>query len=497
MEWVTIAGDGQGSKSFAINPLYDELIKVLADGISHKNVFVAFRAAISLGKAQDSMSPTAGCPKSPDLLKKSDESETRLCVRNNILLALGLTGDASAGEMAKKILLEKKNEIPLRRCYAALSIGYLQTANPDLIKTLRDVLEDRFDDYEVRCCAALSLGNLKDASSVPLLGKMLNQSEDGKKEHLNVRAYAALGLGRIATKEALDELKKSGPMDEKESSVRSAVVMALGMTGLPEANDAILPFLRDKYSPVRGQAVLALAQIKNPKAYEIISELFHKEKFVDADGLMALALGLTGNEKAKADLRKVLENKKARSPLFRASAAIGLGLLKDTEAVPAIINILSDEKQQNDALLAPYLILSLGMIKDPRAVEVLQKLWEKLPEKSHIYPYHSNLAIALTMLGRKKDIVMPALIKQASQTQDPLLRSYALHALGLVGGQESARAFINAAADKDNDFVVYTSMSAIGFLMDKNQLNPLNKVTGNLADISSQIMDYIGEIPVW
>ena len=488
--------DGKGSKSVAIYPIYDELIKILIDGMSNKNTFVAFRAAISLGKVQDSLSPAAGSQKALEVLKKSEESETRFFVRNNMLLALGFTGDASAGEISRKVLLEKKKEAPLRRCYAALTIGYLPGYNSDSAKILKDVLADRSDDHEVRCCAALALGNLKDASAIPLLGKMLNQSEGGKKEHFNVRAYAALGLGRIGTKEALNELKQSSPTGEKEQDVRSAVVLAMGMTGIPEAGDSIVPFLRDRYAPVRGYAALALAQIKNPKYYEIISELFGKEKFVESDGLMALAMGLTGNEKAKADLRKVLENKKAR-PLFKASAAIGLGLLKDTAAIPIIVNLLNDEKQQSDTLLTPYLILSLGMIKDPKGVEILQKMWEKLPGESYIYPYHSNLAIALTMLGKKKDVVMPALIKQANQTRDQLLRSYALHSLGLLGDRESAKAFIDAASDKENTFIMYTTMSAIGFLMDKNQLNPLNKITGNLVDVSSQIMDHIGGIPVW
>lgn len=497
VEWANIVDDGQGSKSVTIHPLYDELINALVEGMSNKNTFVAFRAAISLGKVKDAMDPSAGSQKAMELLKKSEESETRLFVRNNMLLALGFSGDASAGELARKVLLDKKKEIALRRCYAALTIGYLPVNNSDSTKTLKDILADREDDHEVRCCAALALGNLKDASAIALLGKMLNQAEGGKKEHPAVRAYAALALGRIATKEAITELQKSSPTAEKESDVRTAVVIALGMTGAPEAGDSVAAFLRDRYPVVRGYAALALAQVKSPKSYEIISELFRKEKSVEADGLMALALGLSCHDKAKADLRKILENKKARSPLFKASAAIGLGLLKDSEAVPIIVSILSDEKQQNDTLLTPYLILALGMIKDPKGVEILQKMWEKLPDRSNTYPYHSNLAIALTMLGKKKDIVMPALLKQASQTRDQLLRSYALHSLGLLGDRESAKVFINAASDKDNTFVMYTTMSAIGFLMDKNQLNPLSKVTGNLVDVSSVIMDHIGGIPVW
>ncbi|MBI5778965.1 MAG: HEAT repeat domain-containing protein [Planctomycetes bacterium] len=497
VEWSSVMDDGKGSKSVTVYPVYDELINVLVDGLSNKNSFVAFRAAISLSKVPDALTPAVSSQKAAEQLKKSEESENRFFVRNNVLLALGFIGDDSAGETARRVLMDNKKEGPLRRSYAALALGYLPGNNSELTKTLMDVLSDRSDNHEVRCCAALSLGNLKDVSAVPLLGKMLNQSEGGKKEPPAVRSYAALGLGRIATKEALDELRKSTPASEKEADVRTAVVMALGMTGLPEAGDSIAPFLRDRYSPVRGYAALALSQTKNPKSYEIISELFHKEKFVEADGLMALALGLTGNEKAKADLRKILENKKARSPLFKASAAIGLGLLKDTEAVPLIVNMLSNEKQQSDTLLTPYLILALGMIKDPRGVEPLQKLWDKLPEKSYTYPYHSNLAIALTMLGRKKDIVMPALVKQAGQTQNQLLRSHAIHSLGLIGDRESAGLLVSSAADKDNTFIMYTTMSAIGFLMDKNRLNPLNKITGNLIDVSSQIRDHIGGIPVW
>ena len=107
VEWANIVDDGKGSKSVAIYPIYDELIKILIDGMSNKNTFVAFRAAISLGKVQDSLSPAAGSQKALEVLKKSEESETRFFVRNNMLLALGFTGDASAGEISRKVLLEK------------------------------------------------------------------------------------------------------------------------------------------------------------------------------------------------------------------------------------------------------------------------------------------------------------------------------------------------------------------------------------------------------
>jgi len=492
IEWAKITGDAT-TKSVTLYPIYEELLKVLTDGIADKNHYVAFRAAIALGKVPDWQNPSSYSQEAVNILIKADESESRYFVRNNILLALSLTGSPEAVKLIKETLLSK-TEPPLRRSYAALSAGYIQN-NPELIKILKEILHVEKEDNEVKSTACMALGNLKDASSVPILGKILNTEPSAKKEAPAVRAYAALGLGRIGGEDALKELKKF-PLSEKEIDLRSAVVIALGMIGLPQAKDTIIPFLNDRSPITRGLAAISLAETQDKTAYEIISETLRKNRSAETEGLMVLALGLTGNDKAKADLRKILENKKSRD-LLKGAAAIGLGMLKDKEALPAIISMLKDEKQYNNEILSPYLVLSLGMIGDPKGAEVLQKIWEKVDTKNdNLLPYHTDLGVALSLLGRKQDIVLPRILKQSSQTGEMLLRSYALHTLGLVGDRESAPAFVEASKD-NNTYIRFVVMSGIGFLMDRNRINPLEKITADNIDIPMIVMNHILLIPVW
>jgi len=503
IQWIKTV-DEAGTKSVTVYPIYEELIKVLSDALSDKNPYLAFRATIALGKTKDIQ--ISNNINIFDILKKTYDNDKRFSVRNNALLALGLSGDSSSAKIIKEVLQNEKPTPALTRSYAALGAGYI-ASDSEIFKILKDIISDSRDDTEVRSCACLSLGNLKDVSAVPILGKLLNGT-GGRKEQWLVRAYAALGLGRIGTKEAMDELKKSTLTSEKESDVRAAVVIGLGMTGLSEAKEFIIPFLSDKRDPkICGLAAISLAQIKDTKSYELISEALQKNKSNDADGLMLIALGLTGQDKAKTDLRKILEDKKSRG-LLQAAAAIGLGLLKDTEAVPIIVNILNDEKQLKDVIVAPYLILSLGMIpvrpgvtggQDQKGVEVLQKIWDKIESNSPLLPYHTNVAVALTMLGKRKEVVLPKLIQQANQTKNPLLRSYALHTIGLVGDRESSQVFVEAYKD-NNTSVRFETIAGIGFLLDKNKINPLSKIAADNIDTSTLIMDHILvylPIPVW
>lgn len=492
IEWVKITG-GDTTQSVTIDPLYNKLLNVLSDGLingDNSSGCLSCPAAIALGKINAIQSQ----PTPSDILNKAMESKARDCTKNKVLLGLGLAGDASAAKLLKEILLNKKED-SLKRSNAALGLGYL-LHDPEVPKILKDILSGR-DDNEVRSCACISLGNLKDASAVPTMGNVLNLlAQDGKKEKPALRAYAALGLGRIGTKPALEELKKSTLTKEKEADVRSAVVISLGLTGLPDAKESLIPFLQDRYPTVRGLAAISLAEIKDAKSYDAISALLKKDKSIEADGLMILALGLTGDDRAKTDLRKILEDKKSRS-LLKASAAIGLGLLKDTESVPTMVTMLKNEKQLDDCILTPYLIMSLGMIGDKRDTEPLQAIWEKIgPYNAPLFGYHTNLAVALTMLGKRNDIVLPRLIEQVNQSKDILLRAHALHTLGLVGNKESTRYLVEAYGDRAG-YIRFAAINSIGFLLDKNPVNPLAKITADDIDAQMKIIDDILQIQGW
>lgn len=491
IQWMKVITEGT-STSVLLSPAYDELIGVLGNALADKDHYLAFRAAIALGKVRDATDSKICSPKALEILKKAHESETRYFVRNNILLALGLTGDASVSDTIKAVL--QSNDPPLRRSYAALAAGFLPYDN-EISKILKGMLLNR-ENWEVKCCACLALGNLKDASAVPLLGGIINAMGGANKEQSQIKAYAALGLGRIGNDKALAELKKCTPATERDTDVKSAVVVALGQTGLPGAKEPLIAFLQDRNALVRGLAAISLGMLKDPKSFDIIFEHYKKNKLSDAEGLMLLGLALTGDNKAKPELRQILESKKHRI-LLRGAAAVGLGLLKDTQSSPSIIKMLEDSRQLNDVILSPYLVLSLGMIQDPKAVDVLQRIWNETNSNNpHLLAYHTNLGVGLTLLGKKNDIVLPKLVKQVEQTDDALLRTYALHTLSLISDKDSAKLFISSFEDK-NTYVRFSTVNGIGFLMDANEVSALNKITSNSVDIQMQIMNHILPIPVW
>lgn len=488
--WLKIV-DTNGTSSVSVYQPYDDLIKILEDGLADKDTSVAFHAAIALGKAQDSRNPKLGSPKALETLKKAHETETRDYIKNNILLGLGLTGDTSCARLIIDILRNKKEGI-IGRAYAAMALGYLNCK--ETIQALHDTVSAN-DDAEVKCSACLSLGNLGDTSAIPLLASILNTPIAAKKEISSTRAFTALGLGRIGGQEAVKELAKAIALGEKDTDVRAAIAISLGAAGRSDAREALLALLEDRNGEIRGYAALSLALIKDPKACQTISDVLARNKSADAEGLMILGLGLTGDENAKVDLRAILNNKKSR-PLIKAAAAIGLGLLEDKEAAPIITALLSEEKYQEDLFLGPYLILSLGMINDQAATGLLVKIWQTTSKRNSNQLAYSNIAIALSMLGQNKQVL--AQMTNQLKANDSSLTANIMHTLGLVSDRETARSFVDVFKTSSSDNRIRkATIDGVGFLLDRNDINPLVRIKGDNIDNQMQIMNYILPMPTW
>jgi HEAT repeat protein len=485
IEWVKITeGATRSVKQFDV---YEKLIGVLIKGVEHKDQYVAFRSAISLATVKTDASLTA--------LKKAYANEKQFFIKNNLTFALGLTGDATP----KEVLANKKESI-LSRCYAAASLGFVQ-GDPTVIKLLQESISQK-DDAEIICCAALSLGNIGDISSVPFLISILNpvKGQELRKDN-RIRMHAALALARIARGEVTPETRKSilaeitKSAGDKESDVRAAAVIALGLMKSNESKDTLLGLLKDSNGSVRGLAAISLIQAGVTDNYDVLVKAWQKSSSED-QGLIILALGLSGNEKIKPKFRELLQSRKVNS-LTKSAAALALGLLKDKEAVPILLEIM--KKQFDDPVMGPYALLALGMIGDPSAVELLQKKWQEIDKKNISATAYTNLAIALTMLGKKDDVVLPVLLKHTAKESEEALKVYAFHTLGILGTRETAQIFVDAYNDESTSTEVRKSIvTGIGFLLDKNNVRVINKFTAdNYFDIFMVIMDHILPIPVW
>ncbi|MCK4802752.1 HEAT repeat domain-containing protein [bacterium] len=118
----------------------------------------------------------------------------------------------------------------------------------ELIHSLKN---DRDDN--VRAFAALSLGKIKDKSSVGALIEALND------ERLVVKIEAIRALGEIGESQAIPTLLPL--MENSNPRLRYEVASCLGKLGNKEGLDALLEEIENVESPLRVEAILALRDI--------------------------------------------------------------------------------------------------------------------------------------------------------------------------------------------------------------------------------------------
>ncbi len=477
---------------------YDQVFNLFTKALGDKDPSVRVAAAYGLSKLGE-----IGSSKVTGILEKAFYNETQLYPENNILLALGLMGSAEHGFLLKKIA-QYKEEPEINRCYAILGLGYIKN-DEEVVKILRELLSHP-DKPEVTAAAALALGQLKDASAVQILARHIQRGVlyQGEKYDRRVRAYAALGLGRIGTREALNELKKS--LDDKDKAVQESVAIALGAAGLPEALGPLSRLLSSRDSAVRGFAAISLSRIPDQGVYPLLLNAFQNVKDHQVDGMIVLALGLSGDKRAVPELQKILATKTKR-PLIKGAAAIALGLLKDTSAVPLITDLLD---KTADPVLSAYLILSLGMIGlpapmdigaqagDNQAVEIIRKKWADISSKTSSNIAYTNMAVALAMLGARDEHVLPQIRKHLDKKEIVSLRQHALHSAGLIGGQSMVGELVKLYDDETNPQIRQYVISSLGFLVDANDTPLITKVTaGNDYNIFMLIIEQLLPLPLW
>ena len=219
----------------------------------------------------------------------------------------------------------------------------------------------------VRCTAARALGEIGDLRAVQPLWQLLIDSEVGPDaaraigriggaavplliralEHDNrvVRRHATQGLG--AACEAHSEEARCGvpalirALNDEEWTVRLYAASALGQLSERSAVVPLISALMDAERRVVIQAANALGRIGDPQAVgPVIGALSRSENSGDKEVLIDVLSGF----------RDVV----AFDPLIRATqdydrfvrkhAAMALGVLGDTRAVPALLPLLADEE---------------------------------------------------------------------------------------------------------------------------------------------------------
>jgi HEAT repeat protein len=424
-----------------------EQIEDLAADSNAAVMTAAVRCLVTMER-EDSASVSAAVPGIIGAL-----SSHRPSVRNAATNALVEIGESIVPSL--KAPLGSGDAVVRRKsCQVA---GRLGVTASSLVPLLVDRLSD--EDKLVVRSAASALGDVgSDADLVlPELQKLLAD------DSASVRAIALSALmefGPLANKTIPAVCQM---INDDSTIVRAAAARALGQIGLgsQQAVQALMDAIDDSHGGVTIPAANSLSQL-GATAVPALERLLDKPEYRD---LAVTVLGEIGPAAKTAVPALVAllksEDEKLRRESFIALATIGPAA---TFAVPELLKILRDPDAGLSRGGAAYV---LGHIGEPSCVPVLKKILNASPNTD---PQVLRAAAwSLVMLqpenSQNGPIVLPYLT-EALSSERPLARKEALVAIGKLGdgGQPAAGALMQLAQNDLDTLVRSEALHALGML---------------------------------
>jgi hypothetical protein len=212
-----------------------------------------------------------------DLIKKLEDFEDVLVIFFHIFLHTGELEDwidLSEYIMNEKLLegkyikitksgIKKHKEIPYEILY-----NFFQAA--------------KSNDSGIKLSAVFSLGFLEEKSSVELLSNILLTDDN-----IEIRKYAALSLGMIKEPTSIGLLIQT--LDNKNKVLREASAIALRWIGSPIATESLIKSLADKEPEVRQASAQALGDIRDKRAFQPLIDALED---TDPDVIFSVSIAL-------------------------------------------------------------------------------------------------------------------------------------------------------------------------------------------------------------
>ncbi len=215
------------------------------------------------------------------------------------------------------------------------------------------------EEPNVRQLAAIGLGDIENRKATEYLIRVL---ED---EDVELRRVSAEALGNLRDMRAVEPLIRA--LKDKDIDVRFFAIVSLGDINDPIAVKPLIEVLEDENEDdaIRMKARKMLRNIGSPAVEPLIRCLESKDYIVRL--YAALSLGEIGDRRVEAYLIKALMDE---SEKVRGGAAGALKYIGGPEAVEPLINCLENDE---DWIVRRLAAVSLGVIKDKRAVESLTR----------------------------------------------------------------------------------------------------------------------------
>lgn len=192
------------------------------------------------------------------------------------------------------------------------------------------------------------------------------------------RRDALMRLGNLKRPDAARAA--AGGLNDPSPVVRVTAAHAILSLPPAEAVALLTPLLQDKLEFVRRETAYALGKTRSRAAVELLANLLLVDKEAGVRGAAAVGLGQIGDETAVPALAQVLggskpaQNKKKskaeENEFVLRSAARSLGQIRSRAAVEVLIATLGDEVKAAD--VRREAAIALGLIGDSAAVPALR-----------------------------------------------------------------------------------------------------------------------------
>ena len=224
-----------------------------------------------------------------------------------------------------------------------------------------------------------------------------------------------------------------------------------------------------------------------------ILKLGVKDSFFDTRAAAVIALGKAGTSENFADISAGLKDEDKR---VRESSCLGMGILGSKEAIPLLIDVMTNSPKGKDALgrrgkdiqdrTRAFAALAIGLIgsrDDITDTQGVSALLDMLTQKHPSQDLSVGPLVALGIMEAKE--ATPALIKYLQNDEKGSReRSYAATTLGKIGDRSAIPALLKGLRNKHNP-VKRSCAIALGQLCnaeDKEAFKQLRKAVKSAAD---------------
>ena len=252
------------------------------------------------------------------------------------------------------------------------SLSLQPSAAPDLLRLIED------PSAAIRRRSAMAIGRVGLADGVPALVTALSDPQ------MEVREIAAFGLGLVGDLTAVDPLVEA--LRDVSPVVQGRAAQALGMLGATGSLDAIQSMVAMHVTEAYDVDPEELGYPLTPRIEAFRSGLYALAALGSFDSLAATILTEEGDPLLwwwpVAHALRQVDDARAVGPLMTlagiqgsvgvAIAARGLGALRDSSALPALVELL--DLRRRDARVIVTAVQALAELGDDKAAPALRRL---------------------------------------------------------------------------------------------------------------------------